>query len=49
MNLRKAYVLIVMTLSVLAALFAVPPDETVWVAAAQDESSDAAAASAGPR
>ena len=34
MNFRKTYVLIVMTLSVLAALFPAAPDETVWVAAA---------------
>lgn len=38
MNLRMACVLIVMALAVLAALLPAVPDETVLVAAAQDES-----------
>ena len=44
MQHRTTFVLIVMTLSVLAALFSVPPDETAWVAATQDESPGAAGA-----
>jgi hypothetical protein len=49
MNPRTSFVLIVMTLAVFAALFPAPPDETVLLAATQDESSGAAAARAGWR
>ena len=47
MNLRTSFVLIVMMLAVVAALFPAQPDEPVLVAAAQVGSSDAAAARAG--
>jgi len=43
MHHRTTFVLVVMTLSVLAALFSVPSDETAWVAATQDESPPGAA------
>jgi hypothetical protein len=39
MNRPTTFVLIVMALAVLAALLQTPPDETVLVAATQDESS----------
>lgn len=41
MNFRTTFVLIVMTLAVLAAFCPAPPDKTVLVAATQDESSGA--------
>jgi hypothetical protein len=44
MKLQTSIVLIVMTLAVLAALLPAPSDETVLVAATQDESSRATAA-----
>ena len=46
MNLRTSFVLIVMALALLAALFPALPDEAVLVAATQDESSGAPAARA---
>jgi hypothetical protein len=42
MNHRTTFVLLVMTLAVLAALFQAPPDETLLVADAQDGSSGTA-------
>jgi hypothetical protein len=49
MNLRTSFVLIVMALAVLAALFPAPPDETVLLAVTQDEASGAVAARTGWR
>jgi len=46
---RTSFVLIVMALAVLAALFPAAPDEAVLVAAMHDESTGAAAARVGWR
>lgn len=43
MNTRTTWVLLVMTLAMLAALFQAPPDDTVQVADARPPSSDATA------